>query len=112
MYIYCKNCDWSQDDFWSWSYNPLRYFVRESIPSYIWPEIIIREKRIKENGQTVWKRWRVLSWVFLYERLIHTLKAPFKQRWWTYSSWKRAIRRNNGYWPNCPKCKHGRLACD
>jgi hypothetical protein len=26
-YLHCHNCDWSQDDFWCESYNPLRYLV-------------------------------------------------------------------------------------
>jgi hypothetical protein len=26
-YVYCRNCNWSQDDFWSESYNPLRYLL-------------------------------------------------------------------------------------
>ena len=27
MFIYCKKCDWSQDDFWSKEYNPLKVLL-------------------------------------------------------------------------------------
>jgi len=27
-YLHCHNCDFSQDDFWSKSYNPIRYLLQ------------------------------------------------------------------------------------
>ena len=27
MYLHCHACDWSQDDFWSESYNPIRHLL-------------------------------------------------------------------------------------
>jgi len=39
-YVHCHHCNWEQDDFWSWGYNPLRWFFKYDLPSYIWPRMI------------------------------------------------------------------------
>lgn len=97
-YIHCHNCDYSQDDFWSWRYNPIRRLLGEI--RWLWiPRMIVIE-------------YRVFSWVWLARCLRWRLTAPFRQRWWTYASWKRAIAKNGGRWPACPKCKQHRLRID
>ena len=37
VYIYCKKCNWSQDDFWSKNYNPLKSLLD-------WEEALFSEK--------------------------------------------------------------------
>ena len=37
-YVHCHNCDWSQDDFWDESFNPLRFLLNDEeklTPEYI-----------------------------------------------------------------------------
>jgi predicted nucleic-acid-binding Zn-ribbon protein len=37
VFVYCKNCDWTQDDFWSKDYNPIRSLLT-------WEEALFGDK--------------------------------------------------------------------
>jgi hypothetical protein len=40
-FLHCHNCNWEQDDFWSWKgYNPVRFFFGSDVPAYIQPRMI------------------------------------------------------------------------
>jgi hypothetical protein len=100
MYVHChtKGCTFSQDDFWSWGYNPIRTLFREV--AWLW------------RPRYVYTESRVFSWKWLAKCLWWRLSAPFTQKWWTYASWKHAIAGNGGKWPNCPKCGQPKLDVD
>ena len=37
MYLHCHKCGWSQDDYWTKSYNPIRFLLN-------WEEELLNEK--------------------------------------------------------------------
>lgn len=90
MYVHCHSCPWSQDDFWSKRYNPVTVLWGEL--KWLWFPKMVRT----EN--------KVFSWFWLAKCLWWRISAPFRQKWWTHESWERAIERNGGHWPSCPKC--------
>jgi hypothetical protein len=103
MYVHCHNpkCSFSQDDFWSRRYNPatvlwsdIRYYSRPYMTN------------INERGRYLF------SWFHLARCFWWRLSAPFRQKWWTHASWKKAIKNNGGRWPNCPKCGKHELDTD
>jgi hypothetical protein len=110
-YLHCHNCAFSQDDFWSWGgYNPISFFIRNELTYYLKPRRIdYGEEWAKEE---VWKRCDPHSWFLLWNNFKSKLMRFFYQKWWTYKSWERAVERNNGKWPACPKCGKHKLDID
>ena len=94
-YVYCKKCGWQQDDFWNKTYNPLRFFVTNVIPTYIMPHFY----KSDFSGHIRW----YFSWITLFKELWRVINPMryIRQRWWTYNSWKKAVKRNGGKWPPC-----------
>lgn len=39
-YVHCHNCNWEQDDFWGWGYNPLKFFFGVEVPMCIRPRMM------------------------------------------------------------------------
>ena len=90
MYVYCGCCSFSQDDFWTLKYNPFTQLMRDI--SWLWvPRMVETESR-------------VFSWKWLAQCFVWRITAPFTQKWWTYSSWKKAVSKNGGKYPPCPRC--------
>ncbi len=93
MYVHCHSCSWSQDDFWSKSYNPATQLWQD-IQLFWVPRMVNTESRGHE----------MFSWAKLARCFYWRLTAPFTQKWWTHESWKQAVIFNDGYWPPCPQC--------
>lgn len=91
-FLHCHKCGWSQDDFWSWSYNPARYFFIEMVPWLYRPRFVYLDSWA--TGQK-----KIHSWALLVSKLFHAIKKLFVQRWWTEHSW--AMSKNR--W-RCPEC--------
>jgi len=101
-FVHCHGCNWEQDDFWDWGYNPIRC-LWACIRDYAWPKICIFDPPPHSYG-------RVFSWIVLWKECGRVLRRVPRQVWWTYNSWKRATAKL-GRWPHCPKCD-SRLCID
>jgi len=110
MYLHCHNCSWSQDDFWTWHYNPITK-LWDTVMWLGWPKVLelddccvrslethtgVRVHRLEgaPRGQV-----RVFSWFFLILEVIKEWKTIRKQRWWTWDSWERSREE-----AVCPQC--------
>ena len=121
-FVHCHGCDWSQDDFWDfsfskyaywlkWNYNPISVFM-----SYVftrrgyWKPRRIRHDKwcAEENG---WRRRDPHSWRLTWFQFKRIFRKVFYQKWWTESGWRLAIKKNGGNWPLCPSCE-GSLCID
>lgn len=51
-YVHCHNCNWQQDDFWSFrGYNPLRFFLKNDLP-WLWkPRWIAGDREFLRKGR-------------------------------------------------------------
>ena len=132
-YLHCHSCDFSQDDFWdfsfgkhgykkilfwSWKYNPiscfLSYVFGQSNFSFRDAFIIPRRREfgsevIEEFG---WKRTDPHSWWLIYNSFKHMIGKFKYQKYWTYKSWEKAIEKNGGDWPCCHECGKKELDID
>lgn len=122
-YLHCHNCEFSQDDFWDfsfgkygywrkWRYNPFSCFLSHITGKhgYVKPRRIKCDKwMVKELG---WKRPNPHSWWLIWFEMKRVVKKLIHQKYWTYKSWKRAIKKNGGKWPACPKCGENKLDID
>jgi len=133
-YLHCHNhlCDFSQDDFWDfsfgkrgykkilfwyWKYNPISCFLSYvfgqsnfSKHAYIIPRRIEFDKGCMEDHG--WKRIDPHSWWLIcdcFKSMIRKFKA---QEYWTYNSWRKAVEKNGGQWPCCPICGKKELDID
>lgn len=122
-YLHChtKGCNWSQDDFWSKTYNPFTKIWRD-IKWLIKPHFIQFEKRLVDElseytGVPIWKSKvfiknydssvilcpssimvKVFSWNWFILEFAKEVQIFKRQKWWTYKSFredKKAV---------CPKC--------
>jgi hypothetical protein len=49
-YLHCHNCGWSQDDFWTKSYNAIRFLLN-------WEEELLNDKFFQKfPGDSQWKK--------------------------------------------------------
>ena len=110
-YLHCHNCDWAQDDFWTWRYNPIICFWSDI--KWLWrPRFFkldnwfIEELSRYTNVPVFNFNGKVFSWNWLILEFIKNLKVFLKQRWWTYKSFVKD--------PNkiCPKCSSKSLDID
>ncbi len=91
-YVHCHGCGWQQDDFWSWKgYNPLRWFFKYDVPTYIRPQMV----------DFASPQRHIFSWKVLGLRFWKWCNRIYTQQWWTYESWQKAKKEGNG---GCPKC--------
>lgn len=89
-YIYCRECDWQQDDFWGRHYNPITK-IWSYLKSYARPRIIYFD-----FGDGL---YAVFSWWFLTRKIWRELvKNIPNQKWWTYAAFTNDKRRR------CPNC--------
>lgn len=107
-YLYCAKCNWSQE-FWSWGYNPLRYFVCSMLP-WLWKPRIM-------NGDP--PTFPCFSWWLLLKEACRALspRRYWNQKWWTWGSWQRAVRHEGNKqgreaWPTCQVCQANALRVD
>ncbi len=107
-YLHCHSCDWSQDDFWSKKYNSLTK-IWDDI-KWLWkPRMIgIDAHTIKELIKYTYvpiirkkfrSDYRVFSWNWLMLEFVKEIRILFRQKWWTYKSWKKY--KDTAF---CPKC--------
>ena len=100
MYLHCHSCDWSQDDFYSESYNPADYLKD-------WNEYLFGEKKdeldkqfstdsefVRQNGAITAREVLARN----YEDYANRIR---KMKWVTHESF--AKDRNAGI-AKCPKC--------
>lgn len=100
-FVHCHSCHWEQDDFWSVrGYNPLRFFVTNELRWY-WRPRLVNVDAPMGHGQIP---YYLHSWYLLIRSVRKLVRRLRTQHWWTYESWKRAIKANDGKWPPCPKC--------
>ena len=109
-YLHChtKDCSFSQDDFYSKSYNPF---------TKIWSDIkwLITPKFLKMDFgwiQTMGEisaythvpllkiKSRCFSWNLLIVEIVKDLKVALEMKWYTYEAWKKDY--DGG--AVCPKC--------
>lgn len=108
-FIYCKNCDWSQDDFWNWKwslkiwkfrpfgYNPISLIIDE-IRSYARPRYIEFDRGFFET-QKRFKSNPVHSWSLMLHNIKLYILGLFKQKWWTYKGFMKKKDK-----AKCPTC--------
>ncbi len=111
-YLHChtKGCSWSQDDFYSKSYNPITKIwndiKRLYIPKYIKFDCMFVKYDVpilqEYTGIKVkFKNNKCFSWSWLLLEIIKDIKTAFKMEWWTYKSWKKDKDIGKA---KCPKC--------
>ncbi len=119
-YLHChtKNCDWSQDDFWSFkigkygywkfpfskfgiAYNPISVFLSYvcTKKGYWKPRRIVHDSSwAKEAG---WSRKDPHSWWLAWQSFKDIFRRFKGQKWWTYESWKSDYDKGIAVCPNC-----------
>jgi len=110
-YLHCHNCDWSQDDFWTFRYNPITKFWDKI--KWLWkPKFIELDDWLIDDLEKytkiyVWKfknskrcHKKVFSWDWLFLELVKNWRLFREQKWWTWKSWKKKSKT-----ALCPKCK-------
>jgi|GEM_PF-2423237 len=106
-YLHCHSCNWSQDDFWDfsfyktkkgirWSYNPFSVFI-DYIERNIKPRRIKFQDSVKEDYG--WKRTDPHSWFLIYYEFKRMIRKFKHQKWWTYEDWKKD--KATAVCPNC-----------
>lgn len=108
-YLHCHSCDWSQDDFYSKTYNPITKII-DSIKEYIRPRIIEWDSGFIRNDFPKLVKYthvpviiinnKCFSWNWMLLDIVRDFKSMFKQKWWTYKSFKKAYDKG----AVCPKC--------
>lgn len=107
-YLHCHSCDWSQDDFWTKTYNPLTKIWSDI--EWLWkPRIMGMDIDIVDDLTrytyviVLRKKYRygykIFSWNWLILEIVKDIKLAFKQKWWTWKSWKK-----NKATAKCPEC--------
>ena len=121
-YLHCHDCDWSQDDFWDfsfgkygywgisrklmWRYNPISCFLSYVFTKrgYWFPKRIDHDDfTAKECG---WKRRDPHSWWLAWRGLKRTVRKFRTQEWWTHKAFEEEINKV------CPKCNSTNLDID
>ena len=118
-YLHChtKGCGWSQDDFYSWRYNPATkiwddlkqlwkpriirrdgYLIDDLVKYTIVPIIIFKNKK---KGD-----YQVFSWNWLILEIVKDIKLGVTTKWWTQKSFKKAYDKGKAF---CPKCKKSNM---
>jgi hypothetical protein len=130
-------CNWEQDDFWSWSYNPIETFL-DYVKTYIRPRWVGTDRYCVSTGKlakflgtvrVIERPWphvdkaceaggvvpktmrehQEFSWSILGKRFIYMIRKFRTMRWWTWNSYVKA--RNDGK-AACPKCGNAKLCVD
>ena len=99
-YLHChtKGCGWSQDDFYSKSYNPITKII-DDIKWLIYPRMIKFDAAFlkyeypelrKYTGINVKfnENFKCFSWNWLILEIVKDVKVAMEMKWWTYNSWK------------------------
>ena len=91
-YVHCHACSWEQDDFWSWSYNPIKS---------LWFRIqwLARPRIVTTDDGNV----PIFSWRLLFRECVVVLRRIPQQHWWTTKSWQKHVAREPPYCPDCGK---------
>lgn len=115
-FVYCQNCDWQQDDFWSESYNPfnagdlvdefLTMLARSPSDRVQFFDIgFIRDQqfpcRPRSNGAYAVEYRELLARRF--EQLAKRVRG---MKWWTFEEFKSEQS------PLCPVCRSPKLSID
>ena len=97
MYLHCHNCDWSQDDFWDKSYNPIRYLLN-------WEENLLEKFGVDFPGELDTKGMTYDEVIAIeLERAAITIRSMM---WHTYESWKHDKELGIAKCPGCGSSEH------
>lgn len=112
-FLYCRNCNWEQDDFWSLDYNPITCWIVKSFGFRYgnWRPHYIEFDDWYAKGMG-WKSKRRHSWSLILSDLKLSWTRFRKMKWWTQAAWKRAAVKNNNQWPPCPECGSDEIVVD
>jgi hypothetical protein len=103
-YLHCHSCDWTQDDFWTKTYNPL---------TKIWSDIKwLAKPRMIEFDQWALIDYRryfpliiinqsIFSWNWFFVELAKEFHVLRNMKWFTWESWKKD--KDIAVCPNCGK---------
>jgi hypothetical protein len=76
----------------------------------------LKPRRIKHDKSVIedygWKRSDPHSWWLIWFEFKRMIRKFFHQKYWTYESWKRVVRKNGDVWPTCPECGRKELDID
>jgi len=103
-YLHCHSCDWSQDDFYTKSYNPLSK-IWDDIKWTIKPRILSFDYYEPKNmAKTVWtpifyKGGKVFSWNWMLVEIERDIRSFLHMKWYTWNKWNKI--KDNAV---CPKC--------
>lgn len=121
-FIYCVNCDYTQDDFYEWprynkylkkiqwGYNPVTKFIT-AVRWLAKPHIInfdggsITGWHYHKNHEKPEYNHRayVFSWLMLGNRIKNIIYSMRRMKYRTYKSYKKARKNNNATCPECGK---------
>jgi hypothetical protein len=119
-YVHCHTCGWTQDDFWSKKYNPVRSILKHDMYLLRSQYIRVDLYYVQHTKLTLLLRlttrvdgkYYAHSWLLLWRSLRRCCKLLPAQVWWTQASWQRAIAKNHNRYPNCPACGDDTLDVD
>lgn len=97
-YLHCHSCGWSQDDFWTKGYNPLRFMFET------WEEILL--EKFNEKFPTEDDRYMTYGEIIAQE-MENTAKKIKNMKWHTFEEWKKVQ-----YSAVCPICGHKNFDID
>jgi hypothetical protein len=107
-YLHChtRDCDWSQDDFWTRRYNPITKLWSDI--NWLWkPRWISFDEWMLNDLRAIVPVWTkhhrcgqvfIHSWNMLLVEALKEVRVAFGMRWWTWEAWKKAKT------PHCPVC--------
>jgi hypothetical protein len=98
-FIYCRHCDWGQDDFYDWrlwkrySYNPVTKILGY-IKEYARPRFIKFDPGFRGGG-------RFHSWDVMLFSIVRALREWYHMKWPTYRKWRKAYKSGKATCPTC-----------
>ena len=110
-YLHChtKNCNWSQDDFYSKTYNPMtkilsdfKWLIKPRMIEFdsMFVEIDAKELMKYTKIKVIFFGNKCFSWNWLPLEIVKDIKIALEVKWWTYAKFKKDY--DNG--AVCPKC--------
>ncbi len=102
-FIFCRSCEWNQDDFRTMHYNFWNYHFGHG--GFAWGLICPRIVRGDAPCGPMF------SWFAILRSMYHFLRSTWRMKWRTEKAFQESYR-GPEKWPLCPKCGNNSLAAD
>ena len=103
MFVYCENCNWTQDGFWHEGYNPYDFMCNQGNKDLLFSgkleEVFMIEKNDRYAGYI--GNQPMTNREFLTKQMRHWANRIENQRWITIEDYKK--ENPEGMCPNCKR---------